>query len=134
MGGIQPWHIILVVVVFILLFGGKKLPDAARGLGRSLRILKSEVGAMHEDDGKPKTASETDATALVPSAPTQISPTPLTPTVVAPVAAPTVQVPGAAPVAAPVPVLNGQGLHQSSSPLVANNPVVNVPASGSPAN
>jgi sec-independent protein translocase protein TatA len=48
MGAIQPWHIILIVVVFLLLFGGKKLPDAARGLGRSLRILKSEVGAMHD--------------------------------------------------------------------------------------
>ena len=34
----------------MLIFGAKKLPEAARGLGRSMRILKSEVSAMHEDD------------------------------------------------------------------------------------
>ena len=52
------------VLGFILLFGAKKLPEAARGVGRSLRILKSEVSAMHEDDEKAKqTSGETDATA-----------------------------------------------------------------------
>jgi len=66
-GGLQPWHIILVVVVFLLLFGGKKLPDAARGLGRSLRILKSEVGAMHEEHSEPVVAGPV-AAASVPTA------------------------------------------------------------------
>lgn len=54
MGAIQPWHIILVVLVFVILFGSKKLPDAARGLGRSLRIFKSEVSEM-TSDGKADT-------------------------------------------------------------------------------
>lgn len=54
MGAIQPWHIILVVLAFVILFGSKKLPDAARGLGRSLRIFKSEVKEM-QNDGKPET-------------------------------------------------------------------------------
>lgn len=49
MGAIQPWHIILVVIAFVILFGSKKLPDAARGLGRSLRIFKSEVAEMQKD-------------------------------------------------------------------------------------
>jgi sec-independent protein translocase protein TatA len=49
---LQPWHIILVVAVFLILFGAKKLPDAARGLGRSMRIFKSEVKEM-QNDGKP---------------------------------------------------------------------------------
>lgn len=49
--GLEPWHVILVVVVFILLFGYKKLPDAARGLGKSLRILKSETRALREEHG-----------------------------------------------------------------------------------
>jgi len=44
--GLQWWHVLIVVLVFVLLFGGKKLPDAARGLGRSLRILKAEVGEI----------------------------------------------------------------------------------------
>ncbi|NMO05153.1 Sec-independent protein translocase subunit TatA [Gordonia sp. TBRC 11910] len=52
MGAIQPWHIVLVLLAFVILFGSKKLPDAARGLGRSLRIFKSEVKEM-QNDGKP---------------------------------------------------------------------------------
>jgi len=47
------WHWLIIAGAFILLFGAKKLPDAARGVGRSLRILKSEVAAMNEDDKKP---------------------------------------------------------------------------------
>lgn len=48
---LEPWHIIVLVLVFMLIFGSKKLPDAARGLGRSMRIFKSEMKAMG-DDGK----------------------------------------------------------------------------------
>ena len=63
-GGLSWWHWMIILAVFILLFGAKKLPEAARGVGRSLRILKSEVSAMHEDDEKAKKATgETDATA-----------------------------------------------------------------------
>ena len=46
----SPWKILIVAVVLIVLFGSKKLPDAARSLGRSMRILKAEVSSMHEDD------------------------------------------------------------------------------------
>ncbi|AYL35167.1 Sec-independent protein translocase subunit TatA [Streptomyces sp. PDY-4] len=42
-------EIILILVVIILLFGAKKLPDMARSLGKSARILKSEAKAMKED-------------------------------------------------------------------------------------
>jgi sec-independent protein translocase protein TatA len=45
----SPWKILIVAVVLIVLFGSKKLPDAARSLGRSMRILKTEVGSLHED-------------------------------------------------------------------------------------
>lgn len=58
MGAIQPWHIILVLLVFLILFGSKKLPDAARGLGRSMRIFKSEVKEM-QNDGKDDVAPVT---------------------------------------------------------------------------
>jgi sec-independent protein translocase protein TatA len=50
MGAVKPWHIIVLVVVLILLFGAKRLPEAARGLGRSLRIIKAETRGMQEDD------------------------------------------------------------------------------------
>ncbi|MFD9984274.1 Sec-independent protein translocase subunit TatA [Streptomyces massasporeus] len=48
-------EIILILVVIILLFGAKKLPDMARSLGKSARILKSEAKAM-KDENKSSTA------------------------------------------------------------------------------
>jgi sec-independent protein translocase protein TatA len=54
-------EILLILVVVLLLFGAKRLPDAARGLGRSLRIFKSEVSAMGEDAPAKDSASK-DAT------------------------------------------------------------------------
>lgn len=45
-----PLEIGIIVLVVILLFGAKKLPDAARSLGRSMRIFKSEVKEMSNDD------------------------------------------------------------------------------------
>lgn len=70
MGAIQPWHIILVVVVFVVLFGSKKLPDAARGLGRSMRIFKSEVKEMQHEGSKDSadTAAPTEAPRQIPAA------------------------------------------------------------------
>ncbi|KUN63678.1 preprotein translocase subunit TatA [Streptomyces canus] len=47
--GLEPWHLLVVAIMIILLFGSKKLPEAARGLGKSMRILKSEAKAMKED-------------------------------------------------------------------------------------
>jgi sec-independent protein translocase protein TatA len=46
----SPWKILIVAVVIIVLFGSKKLPDAARSLGKSMRILKTEVGSLHQDE------------------------------------------------------------------------------------
>jgi sec-independent protein translocase protein TatA len=50
MGTLRPWHIIVLVVVLVLLFGAKRLPDAARSLGRSLRIIKAETKGLVNDD------------------------------------------------------------------------------------
>jgi len=50
MGALKPWHIIVFVVVLVLLFGAKRLPDAARSLGRSLRIIKAETKGLVDDD------------------------------------------------------------------------------------
>ncbi len=46
----SPWKILIVAVVLIVLFGSKKLPDAARSLGKSMRILKAEVTHLHPDE------------------------------------------------------------------------------------
>ena len=50
MNSLKPWHLLVLAVVFIVLFGSKRLPDSARSLGRSLRIFKSEVQEMNKDD------------------------------------------------------------------------------------
>ena len=41
--GLQGWHLIIVVVVFVVLFGAKKLPDTAKSIAKSLKIFKSEL-------------------------------------------------------------------------------------------
>ena len=46
----EPSHILLLLIVVIILFGAKRLPDSARSLGRSLRIFKSEMKDMKNDD------------------------------------------------------------------------------------
>ena len=49
MPNLKPMELLIILAVLILLFGAKKLPDAARGLGRSLRIFKAEVKAQDTD-------------------------------------------------------------------------------------
>ncbi len=60
--GIGPPEIILIVLVIVLLFGAKKLPETARGLGRSLRIFRAETKGMKDDDK----ADSTDVDAASP--------------------------------------------------------------------
>jgi sec-independent protein translocase protein TatA len=50
-GLFEGWHLIILVVLVIVLFGFRRLPDAARSIGRSMRIFKSEVEEM-KNDGK----------------------------------------------------------------------------------
>ena len=45
-----PTEIILILLVILLLFGFKKLPDAARSIGKSARVFKAEVNEMKEED------------------------------------------------------------------------------------
>lgn len=49
MGALSPYHLLIVVIVLILLFGSSRLPDTARSLGRSMRIFKSEMSEMKRD-------------------------------------------------------------------------------------
>jgi sec-independent protein translocase protein TatA len=50
---LTPWHLALILIAFVLLVGYKKLPDATRSVGRSLRILKSEVQAVDDAPALP---------------------------------------------------------------------------------
>ncbi|MGH3509076.1 MAG: Sec-independent protein translocase subunit TatA [Nocardioidaceae bacterium] len=57
--GLGPSEIVLIVIVVLLLFGAKRLPELARGSGRALRIFKAETkGLMDDDDDKLKTDAQ----------------------------------------------------------------------------
>jgi sec-independent protein translocase protein TatA len=57
----SPWKILIIAVVIIVLFGSKKLPQAARSLGQSMRIMKREVSSLHEDEQEAPAQSGTAA-------------------------------------------------------------------------
>jgi len=48
----EPSHILILLIVVLVLFGAKRLPDSARSLGRSMRIFKSEMKEMTADEKK----------------------------------------------------------------------------------
>lgn len=71
-------HLLIIAVLLILLFGAKRLPDAARGLGRSLQIFKSETRSLREDESNTTPpAQQQNSTAQnsgFPTPPQQIAP------------------------------------------------------------
>ena len=52
MGNLGPWEILIIAGVIILLFGARKMPEMARSLGKSMRILKSETKGMRSDEAE----------------------------------------------------------------------------------
>ncbi|MEC4016663.1 Sec-independent protein translocase subunit TatA [Streptomyces sp. H27-D2] len=90
LGNMKPLEIVLILVVILLLFGAKKLPDMARSLGKSARILKSEAKAMKKDDTPaPDAAAPADADpAATPVVPRTIQAAPGDVTSARPVAEP----------------------------------------------
>ena len=73
MGNIGATEIILILLVLILLFGARKLPELARGSGRALRIFKAETKGLRDDDNDTATTQDTTY------APAPLSPPPATP-------------------------------------------------------
>ena len=67
MGWEAPWHWVVLGIVVIALFGYKKLPDAARSLGRSLRIFRTEIKGMSQDEAARKAADEPKAVEGAPA-------------------------------------------------------------------
>jgi len=55
---LRGWEWLIIVALILLLFGAKRLPDAARGLGRSLRIFKAETKGLAEDGKGAATGSK----------------------------------------------------------------------------
>ncbi|NHC14344.1 Sec-independent protein translocase subunit TatA [Motilibacter deserti] len=75
MRNLQGWEIFVLLAVVVLLFGAKRLPDTARGLGRSLRIFKAETKGLREDDAKDATKDTTVTTAA--AEPVVVEPRPI---------------------------------------------------------
>ena len=69
----SPWKIAIIAFLIIVLFGARKLPEAARSLGKSMRILKTEVQGLHDDDDE---AAASATAQPFQTAPAQIEPTP----------------------------------------------------------
>ena len=93
----NPWAIVLLIVLVILLFGANKLPGLARNMGKSMRIFKSEVeelrgdekGSEDEDETVPRSSRQRDDRADDRRPATIASTTPaMTPTVTASGSAP----------------------------------------------
>jgi sec-independent protein translocase protein TatA len=78
----RPSHWLVLAIVVVVLFGYKKLPDAARSVGRSLRIFKTEIKGMGEDDAA-RAGSKAEAAPAAPTPPA-VTP-PATPSVTPPV-------------------------------------------------
>jgi sec-independent protein translocase protein TatA len=55
--GLEGWHIVIIVALLAILFGSRRMPGAARSLGQSLRIFKSEIKAAKDDDPQQAPAS-----------------------------------------------------------------------------
>lgn len=47
---IQIWHVVVLIIAFVLLFGWKNLPNIARSMGESMRVFKSEVDQMKDEN------------------------------------------------------------------------------------
>lgn len=62
LGNLNGWHLIILLVVILLLFGAAKLPALAKSMGQSARVFKGEMKAMKDDDAKTAgVAQSTDA-------------------------------------------------------------------------
>ena len=66
---LEGWHIVIIVVLAILLFGAPKLPGLARSVGQSLRIFKSEVRQLKDEDAPAKPATDPVTGAVIPPVP-----------------------------------------------------------------
>src|SRR6476620_9193000 len=73
--GLGAPELVLILIAMLLLFGYKKLPDASRSLGRSLRIFKGEMKGMKDDDVRTRDAAQTTPVRGEIVAPTASTPT-----------------------------------------------------------
>ncbi|MDR2454047.1 MAG: Sec-independent protein translocase subunit TatA [Bifidobacteriaceae bacterium] len=61
----KPWHIVVLIIVLLLVFGASKLPDVAKSIGQSLKVFKKEMSELR-DDGSGGAAAAAAAAAAAP--------------------------------------------------------------------
>ena len=57
---IQGWQWIIILLVVLLLFGGKKIPELMKGLGKGVKAFKEGVSEMEEEINRPSSKDKTD--------------------------------------------------------------------------
>jgi sec-independent protein translocase protein TatA len=87
---LRGWPLIILVALVVVLFGSKRLPDAARGLGRSLRVFKAETRGLRDDEAATTTVQQVTPPPVLPE--TQQVPVPPVAPSPAPVPTPAPQV------------------------------------------
>jgi sec-independent protein translocase protein TatA len=97
-------ELLIVAVIAMMLFGSKKMPEIARSLGRSMRIVKAELRGLHDDD----------------------PPAPAPPAATRPAAAPTAAAPAAASTAAPTVIVPPAVQPVTVEPLAPVQPIAPV--------
>jgi sec-independent protein translocase protein TatA len=71
MFGLEPWHIIIVVIAFVVLFGAKRLPELGKGIGEGWKGFKE---GLSNPDGAAKTGDTTHT--VTPKANDELKPPP----------------------------------------------------------
>ena len=79
MGELSPWHLLILAAVFVILFGSRKLPDAARAIGRSMRILRSETSKGVDEETEHERTAQAVQQAPAQQAPQQLQQAPQQP-------------------------------------------------------
>jgi len=74
LGQLRGWEWLIIVALILILFGAKRLPDAARGLGRSLRIFKAETKGLTEDPTAAPAAADAAPPVTAPAPPAELPP------------------------------------------------------------
>ncbi len=72
MGAIQPWHLIIILIIVLIVFGPGKLPDLGKSLGQSIREFRSAT----QDDGKANAAQQQPQPPAAPGSSTDTTSTP----------------------------------------------------------
>jgi len=69
MGSLGGWEILIILVVLVVLFGAKRLPDMARSIGQSARVFKGEMKGLRDDEKAPEPRADAPQESRPPRSP-----------------------------------------------------------------